>query len=78
MLLQPIVENAIQHGIGRRAQGGTIWVIVRAIEEGKRLLVLVRDHAGARGHDQDLVAGVGMPAGRAALAEIDHAAVVVV
>ena len=43
MLLQPIVENAIQHGIGRRAQGGTISVIVRAIEEGRRLLVLVRD-----------------------------------
>jgi two-component sensor histidine kinase len=43
MLLQPIVENAIQHGIGRRAQGGTISVIVRAIEEGTRLLVLVRD-----------------------------------
>jgi two-component system LytT family sensor kinase len=43
MLLQPIVENAIQHGIARRAQGGSISVIVRAIEEGKRLLVLVRD-----------------------------------
>lgn len=43
MLLQPIVENAIQHGIGRRAQGGTISVIVRAIESGRRLLVLVRD-----------------------------------
>ena len=43
MLLQPIVENAIRHGIGRRAQGGTISVIVRAIEESTRLLVLVRD-----------------------------------
>ena len=43
MLLQPVVENAIQHGIGRRAQGGTIAVIVRAIEDGTRLLVLVRD-----------------------------------
>jgi two-component sensor histidine kinase len=43
MLLQPVVENAIQHGIGRRAQGGTISVIVRAIEGGTRLLVLVRD-----------------------------------
>jgi two-component system, LytTR family, sensor kinase len=43
MLLQPIVENAIQHGIGRRAQGGSISVIVRAIEAGTRLLVLVRD-----------------------------------
>jgi two-component sensor histidine kinase len=43
MLLQPVVENAIQHGIARRAQGGTISVIVRAIEAGTRLLVLVRD-----------------------------------
>ena len=43
MLLQPLVENAIQHGISRRAQGGTISVIVRAIDQGKRLLVLVRD-----------------------------------
>ena len=43
MLLQPIVENAIQQGSARRAQGGCIWVIVRAIDEGKRLLVLVRD-----------------------------------
>jgi two-component sensor histidine kinase len=43
MLLQPIVENAIQHGISRRAQGGTISVIVRVIEDGARLLVLVRD-----------------------------------
>jgi two-component system LytT family sensor kinase len=43
MLLQPIVENAIQHGIARRAQGGSISVIVRAIEDGRRLLVLVRD-----------------------------------
>ena len=43
MLLQPVVENAIQHGIARRAQGGTISVIVRAIESDTRLLVLVRD-----------------------------------
>ena len=41
------------------------------------LLVLGRDHAGARGHDQDLVAGMGMPTRRAALAEVHHAAVVV-
>src|SRR5215207_10421199 len=41
------------------------------------LLVLVGHHARARRHDQDLVAGVGVPAGRAALAEIHDAAVVV-
>src|SRR5579863_9973260 len=38
---------------------------------------LDRDHALARGHHQDLIAGVGVPAGGTALAEIDHAAIVV-
>src|SRR3954469_13273683 len=41
------------------------------------LLVLVGDHAGARGHHQDLIAGVRVPTGGAALAEIHDAAVVV-
>src|ERR1019366_6304617 len=41
------------------------------------LFPLVRHHAGARGHDQYLVAGMGMPARGAALAEIHHTAVVV-
>src|SRR2546426_11381885 len=41
------------------------------------LFVLGGDHAGARGHDQDLVAGMGMPSRGAALAEIHHAAIIV-
>src|SRR5438105_2390627 len=41
------------------------------------LFVLRRHHAGARGHDQDLVAAMGVPARRATLAEIYDAAVVV-
>src|SRR5271165_4920611 len=41
------------------------------------LLVLRCHHAGARRHDQDLVAGMGMPTRRAALAEVHDAAVVV-
>src|SRR5229473_3898124 len=41
------------------------------------LVMLGCDHSRARGHDQDLVAGMGMPAGGAALAEVHHAAVVV-
>src|SRR5271169_2336086 len=41
------------------------------------LVMLRRDHAGAGGHDQDLVAVVGMPSRGAALAEIHHTAVVV-
>src|SRR5438270_11527375 len=41
------------------------------------LFVLRRHHAGARGHDQYLVAAMGMPARGAALAEVHDAAVVV-
>src|SRR5260370_848313 len=41
------------------------------------LVVLGGDHAGARGHDQDLVAGMGVPTRRATLAEVHHAAVIV-
>lgn len=26
LILQPIVENAVKHGIAKRAQGGTIWI----------------------------------------------------
>src|SRR5215471_15319782 len=37
-----------------------------------------RDHAGAGDDDQNLIAGMGVPAGSAALAEIDHTAVVIV
>lgn len=29
LLLQPLVENAIQHGIGDRPAGGTIWIAAR-------------------------------------------------
>jgi len=70
MLLQPIVENAIQHGIGRRAQGGTISVIVRAIEEGTRLLVLVRDDGPGPVHELRMRGrqGRGMTNTRARLA----------
>src|SRR5439155_23397518 len=41
------------------------------------LFLLRRDHAGARGDDQDLVAVMRMPSRSATLAEVHHAAVVV-
>jgi two-component system LytT family sensor kinase len=48
LLLQPLVENAIRHGISRRASGGT--VIVSARRDGNRLDIRVLDD------------GVGLPA----------------
>jgi hypothetical protein len=41
------------------------------------LFMLVCDHAGARGHDQHLVAVMRMPSRGATLAEIHHAAVII-
>jgi LytS/YehU family sensor histidine kinase len=49
LFLQPLVENAIRHGISRRASGGT--VIVSAHRDGNRLDIRVLDD------------GVGLPAG---------------
>jgi len=49
LFIQPLVENAIRHGISRRASGGT--VIVSARRNGDRLDIRVLDD------------GVGLPAG---------------
>jgi two-component sensor histidine kinase len=49
LFVQPLVENAIRHGISRRASGGT--VIVSANQVGDRLDIRVLDD------------GVGLPAG---------------
>jgi two-component system LytT family sensor kinase len=48
LLLQPLVENAIHHGVGPRPEGGS--VSVRGWIEGPRLCLEVRDD------------GVGLPA----------------
>ena len=49
MFIQPLVENAIRHGISRRASGGTI--VIRAKPLGERLEIRVQDD------------GVGLPLG---------------
>jgi signal transduction histidine kinase len=49
LFVQPLVENAIRHGISRRASGGT--VIISAHRDGNRLDIRVLDD------------GVGLPAG---------------
>ena len=52
MLLQPIIENAIRHGLSPKVEGGVIRL--RSTRHNGRLLLEVRDN------------GVGMPAGQIA------------
>jgi two-component system LytT family sensor kinase len=49
LIVQPLVENAIRHGISRRASGGTVTVTARHAE-GRLQLLIVDD-------------GVGLPSG---------------
>ena len=39
--LQPLVENAVRHGVTKREEGGTIWVSTRESKEA--YLVTIRD-----------------------------------
>ena len=59
MLLQPLVENAILHGIARRAQGGR--VSLTAVAEGQSLVLSVRNDAADRAQGGDGIgAGTGL------------------
>jgi sensor histidine kinase YesM len=51
--VQPIVENALRHGILKRIEGGRIHISVEADPDGGRVRIEVRDD------------GVGFPEGRA-------------
>jgi two-component system LytT family sensor kinase len=42
LILQPLIENAIKHGISKLSSGGHIEV--RATREGERVLISVRDN----------------------------------
>ncbi|MEM1000633.1 MAG: histidine kinase [Bacteroidota bacterium] len=41
MLIQPLVENAVKHGISPKIEGGTVRIATRIV--GKQLLILVSD-----------------------------------
>jgi two-component sensor histidine kinase len=51
MVLQPLVENAVRHGVSRRAEAGTIDVQARI--DGRNLLICVRDDGPGFGGTPD-------------------------
>ena len=68
LVLQPLVENAIRHGIAPRASGGHIEVVVRRDVKKRHLLLDVRDDGigldaalARRTSEPDAREGVGIP-----------------
>lgn len=71
LVLQPLVENAIRHGVGRRVLPGHI--AVRTRRDGRHLYVLVQDDGS--GLQTPVVEGVGLTNTRARLRQLygdDH------
>jgi two-component system, LytTR family, sensor kinase len=55
-LLQPLVENAVKHGIGQRDEGGSVAVTIR--KEGDRIVASVSDDGPP--FPTDLMGGHGL------------------
>jgi len=68
LLLQPLVENAIRHGISKSSQAGLIWL--KSEKQGDRVILTVRDNGPglkSNGHSSSGSFGIGLSATRARL-----------
>ncbi len=59
LILQPLVENAIRHGIAPRAQGGTVRLTTR-LRNGDLVVRVSDDGPGAAGADLETAQGLGL------------------
>ncbi|WP_111412001.1 sensor histidine kinase [Billgrantia lactosivorans] len=59
LLLQPLVENAVRHGIAPRLEGGTLR-LAAAVEEGSLVVEVADDGQGADAEACRLGAGLGL------------------
>lgn len=57
-LLQPLVENAIRHGIGRRERGGRLWLSAKRING--RLVIHVQDDGDGFDGESGPGEGIGL------------------
>ena len=67
LLLQPLVENAIRHGISKKASGGTIEI--KAAKQGTRLKITITDDGRSPGASTS-GSGIGMGNTRARLTQL--------
>jgi LytS/YehU family sensor histidine kinase len=68
LILQPLVENAIQHGVSRRAGGGRIEIAAR--RAGERIVLVVSDDGPGVPDQQTSRTGVGLANTRSRLQQL--------
>lgn len=68
MLLQPIVENAVRHGISRKAHGGSIMIVAR--KEHDRATIVISDDGTATSQKGKSGWGIGINNTRARLHQL--------
>ncbi len=68
MILQPLVENAIRHGIGKKASGGTIRIAAR--RNNGRLSITVIDDGEPPAESSRQTPGIGLANTRARLTKL--------
>ena len=72
LVLQPLVENAVKHGVLSREAGGTIGL--RIVTEGARLRITISDSGQATDAERKPRRGIGMSNTAKRLAELYGAA----
>jgi LytS/YehU family sensor histidine kinase len=69
MILQPLVENSIQHGISKKASVGLITI--RGRRQSNRVLITIQDNGGGSGGDSNSVRfGIGLSNTQARLQQL--------
>ncbi|MBP1906498.1 signal transduction histidine kinase [Paenibacillus turicensis] len=61
LILQPIVENAVRHGIGQKPEGGTVDIIISKRDWG--IEIIVEDDGVGMGEDKLKLLMMGKPSG---------------
>ena len=69
-ILQPLVENAVRHGIARSTEGGVIRVIARRAPDDRLVLIVADSGVGFQTRDGSVREGVGMKNTRARLDQL--------
>ncbi|HYK12130.1 MAG TPA: histidine kinase [Gemmatimonadales bacterium] len=72
LLLQPLVENAVRHGVSRRAEGATVLLTIE--QRGDQLVLEVTDDGPGPGNGSKGGNGIGLANTRARLAQLYPAA----